>query len=99
MGSSAFGAHLLDGRRHANSSLKIPPKVHEENTCTIDENSVVIEELRRPDLTIKHEFAVGDQFSSGADSLSCQYILHSNLPFGTIVVYYKGDFPQGFPVV
>src|SRR5204862_3806546 len=97
--SSGIAALLLDGRRTAHSTFKIPLQLTEDSVLNVKPDSELARLIKRATLIIWDEAPMMHRFAFEAVDKSIRDLTGSDKPFGDKVVILGGDFRQILPVV
>ncbi|CEL62802.1 hypothetical protein RSOLAG1IB_12576 [Rhizoctonia solani AG-1 IB] len=98
--SSGIAALLLPGGRTSHSRLKIPIKVNDNSTCSINKNSDLGQMIKQAKLIIWDEVPMQNKLCAHAfDKTARDLFDNPNIPFGGVTIVFGGDFRQVLPVV
>ncbi|XXQ35703.1 ATP-dependent DNA helicase [Plasmodiophora brassicae] len=97
--SSGIAACLLPAGRTAHSALAIPLEIHDKSTCMVNAESDLANRLRRTSLMVYDEVAMAHRYAPEAVDRTLRDIRSVDLPNGSMIVVYGGDFRQILPVI
>ncbi|XP_028193220.1 uncharacterized protein LOC114378805 [Glycine soja] len=90
--SSGIASLLLPGGQTAHSKFAIPVPATQNSTCNIHQDSELAELLKVTKLIVWDEAPMCYKFAFEALDKSLKDIMHNNLPFGSKIVVFSGDF-------